>query len=44
MYGFPIIRSQAPRPPKHHETSWLILAYTSSRRLGLISWYTSGFQ
>lgn len=44
MIGILIIRSQAPRPPKYHETSCRILAITSRRRLGLISWYTSGFQ
>ena len=44
MYGFPIIRSGESRPPKYHETSCRKLAITSHRRLGLISWYTSGFQ
>ena len=44
MYGFPIIRRTAPRPPKHHGTAYRMYTSTSHRRLGLISWYTTGFQ
>jgi len=44
MIGFLIIRSKAPRPPKNNGLGNRILASTSTRRLDLISWYTTGFQ
>lgn len=44
MIGLSIIRSKAPRPPKNNGLGNGILASTSNRRLGLISWYTTGFQ
>ncbi len=44
MTGILIARSPAPRPPKHHGTAYRMYTTTSTRRLGMISWYTSGFQ
>ena len=44
MIGPLIIRSRAPRPPKNNGLGNRILASTSNRRIGLISWYTTGFQ
>ena len=44
MFGYLIIRESAPKPPiKYYPWNGQIINL-ASRRLGLVLWYTSGFQ
>lgn len=45
MFGLLIIRDKVPRPQyKHPGVASPLFASTSILRLGLVTWYTSGFQ